>query len=150
MRLIFRVPAGWTAGRDGDRVTVAHGAFGTRLVGAPLIAKGADPRPLFERDLPAGATVEYLQILDPLETDDGWRMKLVTLEVRDPAGTRLEIRIGAVYEMLYYVGAAVAHVPPAAADEDRPVVVGMLQSARPHLWPDDPVCVAELWSMEAP
>jgi hypothetical protein len=150
MRLMFRVPEGWTARRDGDWVTIERGAFGTRVVAAPLTGKGADPRPLFERDLPPGSTVEYLQILDPLETDDGWRMKLVTLEVKGPGGARLEIRIGAVYEMLYYVGTAIARIAPAAAEADRAAVVELLQSARPHLWPDDPVSIAELWSMEDP
>ena len=150
MRLLLRVPDGWTARRDGDWVTVQRGAFGARVVAAPLAGKGLDPRTLIERDLPPGATVEYVQVLDPLETRDGWRMKLVTLEVRGPGGARLEVRIAAVYDLLYYAGVAVAHIPPTSADDDRPDVLAILASARPHLWPAEPVCIAELWSMEDP
>ena len=144
MHLVFDVPEEWTLQRIGLGVILQHRARASRITGA-LVSKGFDPRVAIEARIPPGSRVEYLQLDDARRARNDWPMKLVTLQVMDAAGTHLEMRIAAVYEMVHHLGIAVAHV---ADEQDRDVVVGILDSARPHLWPDEVVCIAELWSME--
>jgi len=150
MRLHLDSPPGWTARRNGDHLTLEHGAFGTRIVARPLAPKPFDPRAAIEGGIPAGGRVEYGVVLEPTHTRDGWTMQLATLDVRDAAGARVETRIAAVYDASDHVGVAVAHVPAYALDRDRAIVVEVLTAARPLLWPDAIVCIAELWRMEPP
>lgn len=146
MRLWYDAPEGWSSERIPGGVLVQNGAFGTRISGV-IVPKGTDPRTLLEADRPADTRVEYLQVVEDLESQDGWPMKLVTLEVRDGADRRVQVRIGAVYELTHYLGVAVARL---AGDDDRAAVLDILMRVQPNLWPDEAVCIAELWWKDAP
>lgn len=111
---------------------------------------GYQPQPLLERDPPANARIEYVQFLD-LATRDGWKMQLVTYQFLADDGRVLELRLGAVYEMHYYAGVAIARTRDAAAYHSlRAEVLAVLTSARPHLFGPEPVTIEELWSLESP
>src|SRR5262245_31608073 len=115
MRLLFDLPDGWTSRREGEHVLVQRGAFGSRIEGAPLVPKGFDPLAVIEAKRPRDSRVEYVQLLEALETRTGFRMKLVTLRVLAQT-SEIETRIAAVYDITHYLGIAVGYL---VADDDR-------------------------------
>jgi hypothetical protein len=124
------------------------------ITGSPVVGTaGFDAAAAVEQDRPAQSSVRYLQVLeDPnLTTVDGWPMKLAMLEVVGSDGQVVEIRLAAVYQLLYFTAVAVARGRDAELwEEARPVLLEILKSARPHLWPSSPSTIAELWKMEDP
>jgi hypothetical protein len=154
VRLSFRLPSGWTERRQGDVVhLVQPGSFASPWIAAsPIVAAaGFDVTAAIEQERPSDSSVRYLEYFENLTTADGWPMKLASLEVVARDGAAVEQRLAAVYQILYFTAVAVARGPNAALfAQERPVVVEILGSARPYLWPASPVTIAELWSMEDP
>jgi hypothetical protein len=156
VRLTFRPPAGWTERRLGDVVhLVQPGRFASPwITGSPVVGVADfDATAAIEQDRPANSTIRYLQVVeDPsLCTVDGWPMKLAMLEVVGPAGDVVEIRLAAVYQLVYFTAVAVARGKDAELwEQARPVLLDILRSARPHLWPSAPSTIAELWTMDDP
>lgn len=145
MHLLFDTPPDWTIRREAERILVQHSTFGTRFE-AKLVSKGVDPRTLIEANIGPELRIQYVQLIEQLQTRHGWPMKLVTLELRRD-GAWASTRLAAVYEMTQFLGVAVATL---VSDDDRLPLIEIFRSARPSLWPREAVCVAELWSMEEP
>ena len=143
MHIAFDIPDDWSAHREDDRVLVQRSTFGTRFEAA-LVPKGVDPRTRIEANIGPEFRMQYVQLIEQLRTKHGWPMKLVTLEIRRD-GAWAATRVAAVYEMTQFLGIAVATL---VSEDDRVTLIEILRTARPVLWPRQPVCIEELWSME--
>ena len=151
MRVIVEIPEGWRARRDGDWTVLGSPDEAVRVIASPLVPPVSfDGRALFEGETPPGTAVEYVSRDVAERTRCGWTMAVTTLQVRDRERGAVELRIGAVYTMLAYVGVVIARIPGAVVDRERDRVAKLLASARPDLWSDEPACIAELFSMEDP
>ena len=152
MRLSFTTPSGWIDERAGDRVGLTRRGGGVEVQALPVQTRwGFDPLAILEKNRPPGTTLRFVQVTGNLRTADGWPLRLLTYQAARPDGTMAEAGIAALYEFRYYVGLAVGRARSAdALETERPTILEILTGARPHLWPDEPVCVAELWSMEEP
>ncbi len=149
MRLALDWPMSWTTriGTDGPVGVSPCGKV--ELSTSPLVARAEfTPLAAIERDAPPGATRTYLQVF-PHATRDGWPMKVVALQLAGSKPTHVELRLGAAYEIVYYGAVAVARSRDLDAYEQwRSEILAAFTSARPLLQPDEPVTIAELWSMD--
>ena len=132
-------------------MVVSRGAFGLRIEAGPLLGRaGFDPREMLERSLPPGASVQY-QAVTEIKTIDGWPVSIIQASVTDAGGALIEHCLAAVYTMMHWNGVAILRAQVSLDLESaRPEVIDIFLSARPELWPKEPVCVAELWSLEQP
>jgi hypothetical protein len=155
MRVLIDQPAGWRVDRKDDWTLFSSTDKKLHAMATPLSTpSGFDPRTVFERDIAPGLRVEYLGVEEAKHTRTGWAMTLTTLRLVDASGEERERRIGALYNMLMYVGAVVVRVTGAPSnvvfDERRDEIIALVTSARPHLWSStSPACLAELF-MEDP
>jgi hypothetical protein len=152
MRLTFTLPAGWRDQREGGgAVTLTDPAGDVRVeVSALLWKSDLQPLAVLERDPPLRARAEGFHVLDG-RTRDGWPLHVVGYRFVGGDGQLVEARLGAVVEVLHFAAAAVARAhTPAALEGQRANVLAIFASARPHLWGQEPVTIAELWSMEEP
>lgn len=148
MRLLLDALPGWQARRSGDRTTISRGTFGSRIEALPLSRSPVDVSDVIALDPPVGIRVVHDDHHDDTETRTGWPMYVAHARLLGDDDRVHEVRIAAVYSMADHVGAAVARIYPDVLDADRADVFAMLRSARPSLWCDEVVCIAELWSME--
>lgn len=151
MRLVLDAPAGWRSDASGTWTLLTSPDNQVRVEISPLFVPGRlDPRGVFERGVAPPASVEYVQLLDDMTTRDGWPLQLATLRVVEDGAER-EWRLGGAYTMVAWVGAVVARAKTRASyDAHRLTLLDLLGSARPHLWGDEPVCVAELYRRAPP
>lgn len=77
-------------------------------------------------------------------------MVVRSLRVIDRDNCTVELRVGAVYQMLAYMGAIVARLSDDDAyQRERATIDTILASARPHLWSHEPACFAQWFELEA-
>lgn len=146
MRLAFDIPAGWRGRRRGDHVTIERAPFGARVLATPLAPSDVDLRSMLSADLPIGSKLQRIQALDRDHTRCGWPFDLIKADVVDHGDRTIEVRVAAAYEMLDYRGIAVGCATDFQADYS--AILEILRSGRPYLWPEEIVCLAELWMME--
>lgn len=151
MKLLVDTPPDWRVERSGTWTILISPHRKVRVEVSPLFGpSGFDPRVHFEHGVVAPRKIEAVQLLDEMTTRDGWPMKMVTMRVLQN-GEEGEWRLGAAYTMAPWVGLAVARAKSREHyDAARPALLEILGSARPHLWGDEPVCLAELYFPEAP
>jgi hypothetical protein len=152
MRLSIRPRPGWSVhSRVSGDVVVTHERGDVRIEVTPIVGKSQlDALQFLAREAPPHRHMEILSAEDR-ETDDGWPMKQVTLRFVGLGGEAVETRVGAVYDIVCFAAAAIAR----GADGPglawaRTEILAILSSARPHLWGDEPMTVAELGLLEDP
>ncbi len=116
----------------------------------PLLPRGSvELASLVSHARPPLSRLEILQTME-LATETGWRMQLVTAEVRGAEGT-IETRLAALYEVVHWAGFALAIASdPASYDRHRQALVEMFTSATPDLHALEPACVKDLFRMDSP
>jgi hypothetical protein len=140
-------PSGWSHEKVGDTQRWMSPNATVWVHAAPIVGRGVlELRSILEIDRPPLSRWEPRQTVQ-LATVSGWPMQLITAAMVGPAGD-LETRLAAVYEFLHFSGVALAVArDPDVYEEHRLALVAMLGSARPHLRPDEPVTIRELWDM---
>ena len=106
---------------------------------------GTDVRAFLGVNRPPISRLRVVQSMD-LATESGWHIHLLTGLVDHALG--VETRLGAVYEVLHWVGFVLAIGTDAAVYAAyRERLVTWLVAARPNLQGDEPLCVKDLFDL---
>ena len=150
MRVLFDVPPGWDCVVDLDWTLAVSPDAAIRVLATPLVPLGsADPALILTSDVPADCRVEPMASTEG-RTSAGWTMAAGSFRVVDRDANTVDLRVGAIYQMLAYTGVVVARMPSHDTYvRARAAIDAILASARPHLWTHEPACVAQWFELEA-
>lgn len=149
MKLVLDLPHDWTTIVDKGWATSVPLDRTLRVVVAPLAERThADVRRVIARDLAPGARIDEVVPSPPRRSHAGWEMSSVTARIVDEAGSVLEYRQVTIYTVLWLVGAVMVIGSADDLERKSKLLEQLVPSGRPHMWTQEPACVAEWFKME--
>jgi hypothetical protein len=149
MKLMFDLPHGWTTRTERDWTTSGPLDRTLRILIAPLVERPrADIRRVLAHDLPPSARIDDVAPSPARRAHAGWEITTTNARVIDASGIEIEQRRIALYHVLWMVGAIMVIGRGDELERQHDLIERVLPSGRPHLWTEEPACVAEWFTME--